>query len=123
MEMISRQYPNDWVNNSIMYKRGVGKGSSGVTHHLTEDVQGTYIYTMGPYSDPVMTIKPGDQVVVETRDAFEGAIKTEQDKPSEILKMPFLNPQAGPIMIEGAEPGDAVARHVAMDLVGGCGAV
>ncbi|MDH3608734.1 MAG: acetamidase/formamidase family protein, partial [Gammaproteobacteria bacterium] len=112
MEMISRKYPNNWVENSIMYKRGVGKGSSGVTHHLTEDVQGTYIYTMGPYSDPVMTIKPGDQVVVETRDAFEGAIKSEQDKPSEILKMPFLNPQAGPIMIEGAEPGDAVAVHI-----------
>ena len=112
MEMISRVYPNDWVQDSIMYKRGVGKGHSGVTHKLTEDVQGTYIYTMGPYSDPVMHIKPGDQVIVETRDAFEGAIKSENDKPSELLKMPFLNPQAGPIMIEGAEPGDAIAVHI-----------
>ena len=82
MEMITKLYPNDWVADSIMYKRGEGKGSSGVTHKLTEDVQGTYIYTMGPYSDPVMHIKPGDRVIVETRDAFEGAIKTEQDKPS-----------------------------------------
>ena len=37
MEMIIRQYPNDWVEDSIMHKRGVGKGSSGVTHHLTEE--------------------------------------------------------------------------------------
>ena len=64
MEMVMRQYPNDWVTDSIMYKRGVGGGSSGRTHSLTEDVQGTYIYTIGPYSKPVMTIKPGDQVVV-----------------------------------------------------------
>jgi len=112
MEMIMRQYQNDWVENSIMYKHGVGGGSSGTTHHLTEEVQGTYIYTIGPYSDPVITIKPGDQVVVETHDAFEGAIKTEQDKPSELLRMPFLNPQAGPIMVEGAESGDTVAIHI-----------
>ncbi len=59
-----------------------------------------------------MTVRPGDQVVVETRDAFEGAIKTEQDKPSELLKMPFLNPQCGPIMVEGAKPGDTVAVHI-----------
>lgn len=112
MEMVTRKYPNDWVTDSIMYKRGVGGGSSGRTHQLTEEVQGTYIYTIGPYSKPVMAIKPGDQVVVETRDAFEGAIKTEQDKPSELLKMPFLNPQCGPIMVEGAQQGDTVAIHI-----------
>ena len=52
-----------------------------------------------------MHVQPGDTVVVETRDAFEGKITSETDKPSEILKMPFLNPQNGPIMIEGAEKG------------------
>ena len=26
--------------------------------------------------------------------------------------MPFVNPQNGPIMIEGAEPGDALAVHI-----------
>ncbi len=112
MELVMRQYPNDWISDSIMCKRGVGGGATGTTHHLTEELQGTYQYTIGPYSDPVLHIKPGDRVVVETQDAFEGAIKSEDDKPSEILKMPFLNPQCGPIMVEGAEAGDAVAVQI-----------
>ena len=64
MEMIMRSYPNDWVSDSIMCKRGVGGGSSGVTHQLTEEKQGTFHYTIGPYSDPVLHINPGDRVVV-----------------------------------------------------------
>jgi hypothetical protein len=59
-----------------------------------------------------MHIKPGDRVVVETRDAFEGKIKKTSDKPTKLLQMPFLNPQNGPIMIEGAEKGDALAVHI-----------
>ena len=101
-----------WLKNSIMMTKGVGRDSKGKTHNLTEEVQGKYQYTMGPYSDPVMHIKPGDTVVVETRDAFEGKIQKETDKPSEKLVMPFLNPQNGPIMIEGAEKGDAIAVYI-----------
>jgi amidase len=102
----------NWIDSSIMRIQGVAKGRPGATHELTEAKQGTYHYTMGPYSQPVLHIKPGDRVIVQTRDAFEGAIKTEQDKPSEILRIPFLNPQNGPIMIEGAEKGDTVAVHI-----------
>jgi acetamidase/formamidase len=101
-----------WLNTSIMYARGVARGKVGMTHELTEAKQGKYHYTMGPYSNPVLQIKPGDRVVVETRDAFEGALKTEQDKPSEKLRMPFLNPQNGPILVEGAAKGDALAVHI-----------
>ncbi len=101
-----------WLKKSIMATRGEGRRRKPVTHHLTEKVQGTYHYTMGPYSEPVMQIKPGDRVVVETRDAFEGKIKKTSDKPTKVLQMPFLNPQNGPIMIEGAEKGDALAVHI-----------
>ncbi|MCW5625740.1 MAG: acetamidase/formamidase family protein [Burkholderiales bacterium] len=101
-----------WLETSIMNTLGVGRGGKTVTHELTEAKQGKYHYTMGPYSDPVLHIKPGDRVIVETRDAFEGAIKTEQDMPTQKLKMPFLNPQNGPIMIEGAEKGDVVAVYI-----------
>ena len=101
-----------WVKKSIMATRGEGRRRKPVTHHLTEEVQGTYHYTMGPYSDPVMEIKPGDRIVVETRDAFEGKLKKESDKPTKLLQMPFLNPQNGPIMVEGAEKGDALAVHI-----------
>ncbi|AET94043.1 MULTISPECIES: acetamidase/formamidase family protein [Caballeronia] len=101
-----------WLEDSIMMKRGVGADREPVEHHLTEEMQKTYHYTIGPYSQPVLHVKPGDRVVVETRDAFEGKIKEETDKPSEVLQVPFLNPQNGPIMIEGAEKGDVVAVYI-----------
>jgi acetamidase/formamidase len=95
-----------------MHTTGVARGATGTTHELTEAKQGRYHYTMGPYSEPVLQIKPGDRVVVETRDAFEGAIQTERDLPTKKLRMPFLNPQNGPIMIEGAVKGDVLAVHI-----------
>jgi acetamidase/formamidase len=95
-----------------MHARGVAKGRVGATHELTEARQGKYHYTMGPYSDPVLTVAPGDRIAVETRDAFEGAIKTEQDLPSKKLRLPFVNPQNGPILVEGAEKGDALAVYI-----------
>jgi len=58
---------------------------------------------------PVLTIKPGDIVEVETLDAFGGSIKSEADIPSEKFSLPFANPQNRPIAVEGAEKGDAVA--------------
>jgi len=101
-----------WLEESIMMKRGVGADREPVEHHLTEALQNTYHYTIGPYSQPVLHVKPGDRVVVETRDAFEGKIREETDKPSQVLHVPFLNPQNGPIMIEGAEKGDVVAVYI-----------
>jgi len=81
-------------------------------HYLTDDVQGGYHYTIGPYADPVLRVKPGDTVVVETHDAFEGKILSEDTKPSDVLEVPFLNPQSGPIYVEGAEKGDALAVKI-----------
>ena len=101
-----------WLKDSIMAQRGLGATREPVTHQLTEAVQVQYHYTIGHYSTPVLSVKPGDRIVVETRDAFEGAIQTEQDMPTQKLRMPFLNPQNGPIMIEGAEKGDVIAVHI-----------
>ena len=98
MEMIMRSYPNDWVSNSMMYKHGVAKAPTGKVHHLSAEKQGTYVYTIGPYSNPVLEVEPGDTIVAETHDAFEGKIRSESDKPTKLLKMPYLNPQCGPIM-------------------------
>lgn len=108
----ARSNNEDWLESSHMVVRGVSGGAVGNTHYLTEEKQGAYHYTIGPYSDPVMEIEPGDRVVVETRDAFDGHIHSEDDSPSKVLKMPFLNPQNGPIMINGAEPGDVVAVYI-----------
>jgi acetamidase/formamidase len=95
-----------------MAARGVARGAVGQTHELTEAKQGTFHYTIGPYTTPVMTIRPGDRVVVQTRDAFDGKVKTPQDLPSRVLQLPFANPQNGPIMIEGAEKGDTLAVYI-----------
>jgi acetamidase/formamidase len=103
---------NDWVSTSIMQLRGVSGAVPGKTHTLTEEQQAEFHFTIGPYSRPVLTVKPGDRIVVDTRDAFSGKIKTEADKVTEKIRLPFANPQNGPIMVEGAERGDALAVHI-----------
>lgn len=102
----------DWLTTSIMDTRGEARGRVGATHSLTEALQGDYHFTIGPYTRPVLTIRPGDRVVVQTRDAFDGKVRNEQDLPSRVLKMPFVNPQNGPIVVEGAEQGDVLAVHI-----------
>jgi amidase len=102
----------DWFSTSLMARRGVARGERGETHHLTEARQGRYHYVYGPYADPVMRIKPGDVIVAETQDAFGGVIRTVDDKPSEKLEMPFVNPQNGPIHVEGAKKGDVICVRI-----------
>lgn len=102
----------DWIKDSWMARAGVAKGVPGKTHHLTEEVQGTYHYVYGPFAKPVLHIKPGDIVVAETHDAFEGRIETIHSIPSETLNVPFLNPQNGPIHVEGADKGDVIAVRI-----------
>jgi acetamidase/formamidase len=98
----------NWLETSYMGRKAVAKGKPGTTHQLTEAVQGKYHYVYGPYAEPVLKIRPGDIVVAETQDAFEGRLRTEQDRPSERLNVPFLNPQCGPIEVDGAEKGDVL---------------
>jgi acetamidase/formamidase len=101
-----------WLETSYMTRLGVAKGRPGATHELTEARQGKYQYVYGPYAEPVLSIEPGDIVIAETQDAFEGAIKSEGDIPSKLLNVPFLNPQCGPIAIAGAEKGDVLCVHI-----------
>ena len=103
---------SNWLSKSYMSRKGVAGGKPGVTHELTVKKQGKYHYVYGPYADPVLSINPGDIVIAETQDAFEGAIKKESDKPSELLHMPFLNPQCGPIAVKGAKKGDVICVHI-----------
>jgi acetamidase/formamidase len=101
-----------WFSGSIAARRGLAHGEAGATHKLSEEVQGTYHYVYGPYVEPVMRIQPGDVVVAETRDAFEGRLRQASDSPSRLLNFPFLNPQCGPVAVEGAEKGDVLAVRI-----------
>lgn len=105
-------HETSWLENSIMARRGLAKGRAGQTHAITEATQGTYHYVYGPYVDPVLTVDPGAVVSAETHDAFEGKIRYETDKPTEILNFPYLNPQNGPIFVNGAEKGDTLAVYI-----------
>lgn len=105
-----------WVETSFMGRNGASGGADGTKHRLSEEAQGEFHYVYGPYAKPVMRIAPGDTVEVETLDAFGGAIKTEDDLPSQVLNMPFVNPQNGPIAVEGAQKGDVLAVHI-LDLL------
>lgn len=101
-----------WISTSFMGRKAAAKGAAGAKHRLSEEDQGTFHYVYGPYSEPVLRISPGDVVEVETLDAFGGAITSEEDLPSDVLNMPFVNPQNGPIAVTGAEKGDVLAVHI-----------
>src|SRR4029079_16802829 len=101
-----------WLSQSYMGRKGVAKGVPGLRHELTEAKQGKYHYVYGPYAEPVLRIAPGDIVVAETKDAFEGKIKSESDSPTKLLHIPFLNPQCAQIAVEGAAKGDVLCVHI-----------
>lgn len=101
-----------WFETSIMARKGVAKGQAGARHRISIADQGTFHYVYGPYADPVLEVAPGAVLEIETHDAFEGKITSETDKPTEILNFPFLNPQTGPVVVKGAEKGDALAVRI-----------
>lgn len=101
-----------WLESSIMAKKGVAAGKATATYAITEESQGNYPYVYGPYFEPVLRVDPGAVVSAETHDAFEGKVKEETDLPSKILNFPYLNPQNGPIYVNGAEKGDALAVYI-----------
>src|SRR6202035_578766 len=99
----------DWLRSSIMSKRAVAKGAVGTTHSLTIEQQGSFHYVYGPYAKPTLSIDPVGVFVVETEDAFGGVLTSESDSPTAKLNFPFLNPQCGPIAVNGVEKGDCLA--------------
>jgi amidase len=101
-----------WLDETIMARKGVAKGKVGETYVITEESQGKYHYVYGAYVDPILKVDPGAVVSAETHDAFEGAIKSETDVPSKVLNFPYLNPQNGPIYVNGAEKGDCLAVYI-----------
>jgi amidase len=64
--------------------------------------------------EPLLRVEPGEPFEVETFDASNGYIQTEEDKAIPARRSgfdrvpPLANPIAGPIWLEGAERGDAL---------------
>jgi formamidase len=62
-----------------------------------------------PDIPPVLRCEPGDEVVLETRDAFDGQMGP--DATLETVAAPDLDvvhPLTGPVFVSGAEPGDVL---------------
>jgi amidase len=81
--------------------------------HMAEVVPSDYSYVFNPYREPIAQVSPGERVTIHTDDAFESRITKREDLPSRALaSAKFLNPQTGPIYVEGAEPGDTLAVRI-----------
>ena len=81
--------------------------------HTVEVVPRDYSYVFNPYREPIARVKPGERVTIHTDDAFESRITRKEDLPSRALATAkFLNPQTGPIYVEGAEPGDTLTVRI-----------
>jgi len=70
-----------------------------------------------PDITPVLRVDPGDVVVMETRDAFDGIIKptTTVDDLRRIdlaAALSLVHPLTWPVFINGAEPGDLLEVHI-----------
>ena len=76
---------------------------------------GQYAWTFGGVA-PTHRIAPGTMLRLWTEDAFSGRLRRPTDRPSEVVDVTEVNPQTGPFFVEGAEPGDTLALHIA-DLV------
>src|SRR5262247_276418 len=66
-----------------------------------------------PDIPPVVHCEPGDEVVLETRDAFDGQMGP--DATLETVAAPNLDvvhPLTGPVYVEGAEPGDLLEVEI-----------
>jgi len=79
-----------------------------------EDLDPMADSTLGPYTPPVATVRPGEVVEIETWDAFGGVVKPGQTFTEAMAKGVKLhvNTVTGPIEVEGAEPGDTLVVEI-----------
>ncbi|RLI10148.1 acetamidase [Candidatus Bathyarchaeota archaeon] len=79
-----------------------------------EDLDPMRDSTLGPYTPPIATVRPGEVVEIETWDAFGGVVvpgQTYAEAVARGIKL-HVNPVTGPIEVEGAEPGDTLVVEI-----------
>ncbi|RCW44997.1 MULTISPECIES: acetamidase/formamidase family protein [unclassified Halanaerobium] len=69
------------------------------------------IYNMSAENKAAASCKAGDTVIFETKDCFSNQIQNE-DELFETTDWDTINPAAGPLNIEGAEPGDTLKVEI-----------
>ena len=75
--------------------------------------EGNLIYTCSPFHSPKLTVRPGERFQIETELNNGDWLQHEDDSPVGRAKaFPYVNPATGPVYVEGARPGDALAVHI-----------
>jgi amidase len=69
------------------------------------------IWAFGPELEPVLEVEPGAVVTFETRDCFDGQIRSEADLVTAI-DFDRVNAATGPVAVRGAEPGDSLVVEI-----------
>ncbi|HYH48283.1 MAG TPA: acetamidase/formamidase family protein, partial [Acidimicrobiia bacterium] len=66
-----------------------------------------------PDIPPVLRCDPGDEVVLETRDTFDGYFGAgSTSKDIEGADFGLVHPLTGPVWVDGAEPGDLLVAEI-----------
>ncbi|MFN4088072.1 MAG: acetamidase/formamidase family protein [Alphaproteobacteria bacterium] len=85
----------------------------GPIHYLDRS---RVVYGIDRHEPPRLRIAPGEELMVETHNARTGRLKRPEDvlttMPDYAARFPTSNPATGPVFVEGAEPGDALAVDV-----------
>ena len=62
-----------------------------------------------PDLEPVATVRPGDQITLETRDGLDGQLTRDSSHADVLaLDLGLGHPLTGPVYVDGAQPGDVV---------------
>ncbi|MEN4041649.1 MAG: acetamidase/formamidase family protein [Anaerolineaceae bacterium] len=64
-------------------------------------------YAFSPELQPALTIRQGEEVLMETHDCFEGQLRSQHDLVTD-LDWEHINPATGPVYIQGVRAGDVV---------------
>jgi formamidase len=66
-----------------------------------------------PDIPPLVRCAPGDEVILETRDAFDGPLNADSTVDDMAkLDLGVVHPLTGPVYVEGAEPGDILVTEI-----------
>lgn len=70
------------------------------------------VFSYNPDLAPALRVADGDRVEIETRDCFNGQIRSESDVISSDIDLNSANPVTGPIYVEGLDVGDGLALDI-----------
>jgi len=117
MEKSPNQFSDLWcekysisINSAKFSVANASEKKMPRSHVIKKD---TFHYLWNRSHKPVLNIKPGDRVHFEVNEVYSGQISPK----TKVEELPTLDgsklyPMAGPVYVEGAEPGDALIVNV-----------